>query len=39
MLFIGIFFGFTFSAFPYFIKENIKINQDLLNKKVKFQRK
>ena len=37
MLFIGIFFGFTFSAFPYFIKENYKINEEYFNnKKVKF---
>ena len=36
MLFLGILFGFTFSAFPYFIKENNKINQDFLNQKVKF---
>lgn len=37
MLFIGIIFGFTFSAFPYFMKENNKINEDYFNnKKVKF---
>ena len=39
MLLLGIIFGFTFSALPYFIKENNKINQDFLNQKVKFQRK
>jgi len=37
MLFLGIIFGFTFSAFPYFIKENNKINEDYFkNNKVKF---
>ena len=37
MLFIGIIFGFTFSAFPYFLKENSKINEDYFNNnKVKF---
>ena len=37
MLFLGILFGFTFSSLPYFIKENIKINEEYFNnKKVKF---
>ena len=37
MLFLGIIFGFFISALPYFIKENIKINEDYFkNNKVKF---
>ena len=37
MLFLGIIFGFFISAFPYFIKENSKINEDYFNNnKVKF---
>ena len=37
MLFLGIIFGFLISALPYFIKENIKINEEYFNnKKVKF---
>ena len=37
MLFLGIIFGFFISALPYFIKENIIINDDYFkNNKVKF---